>query len=113
VIQIYGRKNCSDTRKAERFFKERGIPVQYVDLDIRAPGTRELKLFAQVLGQDDLIDTEGKAYRTRGLAYLEFDPLEELAEHPELLRTPIVRADRRVVAGADPAGWKALAEEAS
>lgn len=110
MIQIYGRKKCKDTRKAERFFKERRIPIQSIDLDVKAPGPRELELFAQAVGADGLIDTEGKEYRTRGLAYMDYDPLEEIAEDPALLRTPIVRDGREVAVGADEAFWKRLAE---
>lgn len=110
VIQIYGRKKCKDTKKAERFFKERRIPIQSIDLDVKAPGPRELELFAQAVGAEELIDTEAKEYRARGLAYMDYDPLEEIAEDPALLRTPIVRDGREVAVGADEAFWKRLAE---
>ena len=110
MIQIYGRKKCKDTKKAERFFKERAIPIQSIDLDVKAPGPRELELFAQAVGAEELIDTEGKKFRARGLAYMEYDPLEEIAEDPALLRTPIVREGREVAVGADETFWKQLAE---
>ncbi|MFW5737928.1 MAG: arsenate reductase family protein [Spirochaetota bacterium] len=110
MIQIYGRKKCKDTKKAERFFKERRIPIQSIDLEIKAPGPRELELFAQTVGVDRLIDTGSKAYRDRGLTYMEFDPLEEMAADPSLIRTPIVRDGREVAVGTDEAFWKRLAE---
>ncbi|MFP4114952.1 MAG: arsenate reductase family protein [Spirochaetota bacterium] len=110
MIQIYGRKKCKDTKKAERFFSERRVPYQSVDLDAKAPGPREIELFAQVVGIDDLLDTGSKAYKNRGLAYMEFDPIEEIGQDPSLLRTPIVRDGREVSAGADEAFWKRLAE---
>lgn len=110
MIQIYGRKKCKVTKKAERFFSERRIPYQSVDLDQKAPGARELELFAQAVGAAELLDTGSKAYRSRGLAYMEFDPLEEIAEDPSLLRTPIVREGREVSVGEDEAFWKRLAE---
>ena len=111
VIQIYGRKKCKDTRKAERFFSERKIPYQSVDLDVKTPGRRELELFAEVVGADDLIDVDSKAYRARGLAYMEYDPLEEIAEDPSLMRTPVVREGRELSIGADETFWKHLAEK--
>lgn len=113
VIQIYGRRKCKDTKKAERFFSERRIPYQSVDLDVKAPGRRELELFAEVAGTDQLLDTESKSYRRRGLQYMDFDPLEEIADDPTLLRTPIVREGRELSVGADEAFWKDLAEKHS
>lgn len=113
VIQIYGRKKCAGTRKAERFFKERRIPVQSVDVDVKPPGRRELELFVTALGPEAVVDTSGKAFRDRGLAYMEYDAAEELAGHPELLRTPVVRSGRQVVCGVDEGGWTALAEAAA
>lgn len=111
MIQIYGRKKSKDTKKAERFFSERSIPYQSVDLDAKTPGRRELELFAEVLGTDELIDTESKAYRSKGLAYMEYDPIEEIEENPSLLRAPIVRDGRDLAVGAHEAFWKRLAEK--
>ena len=113
VIQIYGRRKCKETKKAERVFSERRVPYQSVDLDAKTPGTRELELFAEVAGADELVDTESKSYRGRGLQYMDFDPLEEIAEDPTLLRTPIVREGRELSVGTDEAFWKQLAEKHS
>lgn len=112
VIQIYGRRKCTGTRKAERFFSDRGIRVQSLDVDVKAPGSRELELFASVIGPDALLDTEGRAYRDRGLAYMEFDAVTEIAGDVRLLRTPIVRDGREVAVGEDPAFWARLAGQA-
>jgi arsenate reductase-like glutaredoxin family protein len=112
VIQIYGRKKCKGTKKAERFFSERRVPFQSIDLDKKAPGGRELELFADVAGVDALLDTEGKSYRQRGFAYLDFDPLAEITEDPSLLRTPIVREGRALAIGEDEEFWRSLAERA-
>ena len=111
MIQIYGRKKCADTRKAVRFFKERRIPVQQVDVDQKAPGAREIELFVTVLGPEAVVDASSGEYQKRGLAYIDFDAAEELAEHPQLLRTPIVRRGRDLVCGADEAGWSRIAED--
>ncbi|MFW6293807.1 MAG: arsenate reductase family protein [Spirochaetota bacterium] len=112
MIQIYGRKKCKTTRKAERFFNERGVEFQSVDLDAKTPGRRELELFASVIGIDAILDSDSKVYRDRGFAYMEFDAIEEIAEDPRLLRTPIVREGRECAVGDDPAFWKRLAERA-
>jgi len=111
VIQIYGRRKCRATRKATRFFAERRIDVQNVDIDDRAPGAREIELFLQVAGPD-IVDTEGREYQEKGFAYMDFDPGEELARNPGLLRTPVVRLDRDIAVGDDEAGWKRIAESA-
>jgi len=112
VIQIYGRRKCKGTRKAERFFSERRIAFQSVDLDVKAPGRRELELFVGAVGADELIDTQSKLYRERGFAYLEYDPVAELSEDARLLRTPIVREGREVSVGEDESFWKRLADRA-
>ena len=109
MIQVYGRKKCKTTRKAERFFSERRIAIQSIDLDAKPPGRRELELFVQVLSADALLDTDGAAYSRRNLAYLEFDAAEEIAGDASLLRTPIVRNGRDLCVGDDPAGWARIA----
>lgn len=110
MIQIYGRKKCRDTQKAQRFFKERNVSFQFVDLDQKTPGRREIELFLEVLGEEEVLDTEGKAFGKRGLAYMDYDAAEELEQTPELFRTPIVRDGRRLAAGADDSFWRELAE---
>lgn len=109
-IQLYGRAKSAATRKAERFLKERRTTYQFVDLTKTAPGARELELFAEVLGAAALIDPNSAAYRKRGMSYLEFDPLEEIAEDVSLLRVPIMRSGRTVVIGEDVDGWTRLVE---
>lgn len=95
-----------------RFFSERGIEVQNVDLDQKAPGAREIDLFIQVAGEDAILDTESREFQKRGLAYMDFDVAEEVAEHPGILRTPIVRSGRRMAVGDDPESWAEIADGA-
>ena len=66
-IQIFGFKNCQDTRKAQRFFAERRIPVHFVDLDERPAAKGELRRFAERFGPAALIDKEGARYKALGL----------------------------------------------
>ena len=96
-----------------RFFSERRVEIQNIDLDQKTPGKREMELIIQVAGAEALIDQNGKAYRSRGLEYMEFDPVDELNEDPGLLRTPIVRVGRTIVVGEDEARWRGVADEAS
>lgn len=112
MIQIYGTKKSKPTQKAERFFKERNVPYQFVDLSAKAPGAREIELFLRVVGEESLIDTDGKAYRKRGMQYMEFNAAEELAADPLLMVLPIVRDGQRAAAGEDHDFWASLAGQA-
>ncbi len=59
-IQIFGTAKCQDTRKAQRFFKERGIAFQYIDLAIKGLSKGELNSVKAAVGMENLIDTQGK-----------------------------------------------------
>ncbi len=105
ALQIFGTRKCKDTRKAERFFKERGIHYQFIDLSEKGISPGELRAVAQAVGRDALIDTSSAGYTERGLAHIDHDPEEEILNDPLLLRTPVVRDGARAVIGSDPAAW--------
>ncbi len=105
-IQIFGTKKCSDTKKAERFFKERGIQFHYRDLAEKGISKGELESINKVFEIEDLIDTEGKQYKKRNLKYILHNIENELLEDPLLFRTPIVRNGNQVTVGYDPEIWK-------
>ena len=65
--QIFGFTDCQDTRKAHRFFKERGVPVHFVDLKERPAARGELRRFVERFGAGALIDREGARYKALGL----------------------------------------------
>lgn len=105
-IQLVGTKKCQDTRKAERYFKERKIPFQFIDLNVRGLSKGELdKVRAAVGGLENLIDKTGKEYEKRNLKYLVHNVEEMLLEHPLLLRTPIVRNGAKATVGYWPEVW--------
>ncbi|MEW5847227.1 MAG: ArsC/Spx/MgsR family protein [Myxococcota bacterium] len=110
MIQIFGTKKCQDTRKAERFFKERGVRFQFIDLAEKAMSPGELRsVAARVGGLENLLDKEGKRYVDKGLKYSAFSPagLEKLLlDDPLLLRTPIVRSGQQAAVGHVPDVWK-------
>jgi arsenate reductase (glutaredoxin) len=108
ALQIFGTKKCPDTRKAERFFKERGAAYQFIDLAEKGISPGELASVVSVVGTDALVDTGGKRFKDRGLAYQDYDAEAEILADPLLLKTPIVRDGRKSVVGYDPAGWAAL-----
>ena len=107
-IQIFGTKKCADTRKAERWFKERGIALHRVDLHDKGLSPGELKSVAARVGFEALLDREGARYRDRGLrAAAPTGPRVEqiLLDDPLLLRTPIVRNGREATIGFEPDVW--------
>lgn len=106
-IQIFGRSKCFDTKKAERYFKERRIPFQRIEVDKYGISRRELEsVCAAVGGLDAVIDPKAKeAALIRYLAY-ETDKLEKLLESPKALRTPIVRNGRQATIGFCPEVWE-------
>lgn len=105
AIQIFGTKKCQDTRKAERYFKERGMQYQFVDLTVRGLSKGELDRVKAAVGLDNLIDKEGKEYARRNLKYLVHDVEEVLLAAPLLLKTPVVRDGPRATVGYRPEVW--------
>ncbi|HBF37415.1 MAG TPA: ArsC family transcriptional regulator [Firmicutes bacterium] len=104
-IQIFGTKKCQDTRKAERFFKERAIQYQFIDLNEKGLSKGELKSVKSSIPLEDLIDTHGKQYQKRNLQYLVHDIEEELLADPLLFKTPIVRNGSKATIGYQPDIW--------
>ncbi|MCX7798690.1 MAG: arsenate reductase family protein [Melioribacter sp.] len=105
-IQIIGTKNCSETRKAERFFKERKISYHFRDLNEKGLTKGELENIKAKIPLEDLIDKEGKQYKKRNLQFMVFDIEEQLLSDPLLLKTPIVRNNKEVTLGYQPEIWK-------
>ncbi len=112
-IQINGTQKSSDTRKAVRFFKERSIPVQIRDVVEKPLAPREIENICTAVDPEVLVDPESKEYKKRGLEYMTYDPAEEIAEDPLLLKMPIVRNGREVTMGYDPERWTKWIEESS
>ncbi len=108
-IQIFGTKKCSDTRKAERFFKERGIKYQFVDMKEKGMSKGELTSVAQVNGGlEGLIDPESKDKDTLALIRytVEEDKLEKILENQHILKIPVVRNGKQATVGYRPDVWK-------
>jgi arsenate reductase len=109
-VQIFGTKKCQETRKAERWFKERGVKFQAIDLAQKGMSAGELRsVAARVGGMEALIDRDGKRYVDKGLKYAApTGPRIEqiLLDDPLLLRTPIVRNGQQATLGYLPDVWK-------
>ncbi|SFR80639.1 arsenate reductase family protein [Anaeromicropila populeti] len=108
-IQIFGRSKCFDTKKAERYFKERGIKYQYINLAEKTMSKGEFQSVKQALGgYQNMINSKSKDKDTVALLqYLaEEDREEKLMENQQVLITPIVRNGKLATAGFCPEVWK-------
>ena len=125
-IQIFGTKKCNDTKKAERFFKERGIKYQFIDMKEKGMSKGEFTSVAQVNGGlDNMINWEGRtkscglrscADRSGAetdqdiLALIKYiadeDKLEKVLENPQVIKTPVVRNGKQSTLGYQPDVWK-------
>lgn len=106
-IQIFGKGKCFDTKKAQRYFKERGIKFQMIDLTVKGMSKGELaSVKAAVGGLEPLIDENAAdAALIKYLAY-EQDKEEKLLENPKLIKTPVVRNGKKATVGYQPEVWK-------
>jgi arsenate reductase-like glutaredoxin family protein len=110
-VQIFGIRNSAATRAAERFFKERRVTVQFVDLKQKPMSPGEIRRFVERFTLTGLLDTEGAAYVDAGLKYLKMtdsDLLGRIEREPKLLRLPLVRAASRLSIGHDEQAWKSM-----
>ena len=107
-IQLYVSKKNFDVQKAERFFKERRIAVQTMDLKKHRLGEREVQAMARAGGLQALIDREDKRVKEHPACYYDRDSLllPTVLECPWLLKAPIVRCGNRVTVGYQPDTWK-------
>ena len=108
-IQIFGTKKCNDTKKTERFFKERGIKYQFIDLKEKGMSKGELLAVAQANGgTESMLDPNAKDKDTLTLIkYLsDEDKLGKILENQQVLRTPVVRNGKQSTIGYQPDVWK-------
>lgn len=105
-IQIFGKSKCFDTKKAQRYFKERRVKFQAIDLNRYGISKGELTSVLRSVKLADLIDSKHPdAALLQYLAY-DQDKIEKLLEDPTLLKTPIVRNGRQATVGYQPDIWK-------
>lgn len=107
-IQIYGVKKCFDTKKAERYFKERRIKYQFIDLTIKGLSKGELQSVKSAVGLMNLIDDKSKEYERLNIQHIMNISVKEelLLNNPKLYRTPIVRNGKKATVGYEPEVWK-------
>ena len=108
-IQIFGTKKDFDTKKAERYFKERGIKVQFVDMKEKGLSKGEFHSVCQAVGgYQNLINQNGKDKdRLALITYIaEEDREEKILENQKIIKTPIVRNGKQATVGYQPDVWK-------
>ena len=108
-IQIFGTKKCNETKKAERFFKERGIKYQFVDMKEKGMSKGEFMSVAQVNGGiENMINWDGKDQDTLALIrYIaDEDKLKKILENSFVIKTPVVRNGKQSTLGYQPEVWK-------
>ena len=111
-VQIFGIKGSSATRAAERFFKERRIPLHIVDLNTKPMAPGEIKRFTDKFTLPGLLDTTSRSYEDAGLKYLKLSDaalLQKIENDPKLLRLPLVRGADKIAVGNDEPNWKEIA----
>ncbi|WP_315109109.1 ArsC/Spx/MgsR family protein [Clostridium intestinale] len=107
-IQIFGTKKCFDTKKAERYFKERKIKYQFIDLTEKAISKGELQSIRKSLTLNALINIKSKEYEKSNLKNIRGDEVKEeiLLKNPKLFVTPVVRNGKEATVGYEPEVWK-------
>ncbi len=107
-IQIFGKSKSFDTKKAERYFKERGIKFQSIDLSAKGMSRGEFNSVLAAVGDiEKLIDPKAKGEQAMLIKYLGSaeEKAEKLLEHPELFAAPIVRNGKQATVGYCPEIW--------
>jgi arsenate reductase (glutaredoxin) len=111
VVQIFGAPDSQATRAAQRFFRERRVDVQLIDVRRKPMAPAELRRFIDGLGARAVADDSSAAWRDAGLGYLRMtdaELAERLLADQRLLRLPLVRVANGVAAGRDAGAWKRL-----
>ena len=105
-MQIFGK--CFDTKKAERYFKERKIKYQFIDLNIKGLSKGELQSIKSAIGLNELINKDSREYKKTNIGSIRTDSVKEdlLLNNPKLYKTPIVRNGKKATVGYEPEIWK-------
>ena len=107
-IQIYGVKKCFDTQKSERYFKERRIKYQMIDIKEKDMSKGEFASVKSAVGINELINTKSKNYSKSNLANIRGADVKEdvLLKDQSLINTPIVRNGKIATVGYKPEVWE-------
>lgn len=102
MLQVIGTKSDKETRKAERYLKERRIQYQFVDLKERDLSEKEWKsIFDSTKEKEELLDKSSQFWKKNGYEWREYNVEDELKEHKELLKLPVLRLSDKAHVGWD------------
>ena len=106
-IQIFGSKKNNDSKKAERWFKERRIRYQYIDLLTKGLSLGEYRSVKAAVGFEALVNAQCDEYEDLGLQYVPPQAVDQrIADCPAVLNAPIVRNGKQATVGYCPEIWK-------
>lgn len=105
-IQIFGKSKCFDTKKAERYFKERRIKYQYIDIIKYGMSRGELNSVKSAVGLEAMLNTEDEDYPLVKYLASEDAKMDKLYETPYLIKSPVVRNGKQATVGYCPDVWK-------
>ena len=107
-IQIFGTKKCFDTKKAERYFKERKIKYAFIDMKEKGISKGELTSVSNSVSVNELINEKSKDYKKSNLDKIRSNDmkLEILLKNQSVIKTPIVRNGKKATVGYKPEVWK-------
>lgn len=111
-IQIFGTKKCFDTKKAERFFKERNIKYQFIDLNEKSMSKGELASILRSININDLINSKSKDYIKLNFNNIRSAEIKEelLLKNQKVMNTPVVRNGKEATVGCDIEAWNSWIE---
>lgn len=112
-IQIFGTKKCFDTKKAERFFKERKIQFQFIDLNEKSMSKGEFNSVLNSVGINELINSKSKEYTKLNFNNIRSAEIkaELLLKNQKVMNTPIVRNGKEATVGCKIDVWNRWLEE--
>ena len=107
-IQIFGKKKCFDTKKAERYFKERKIKYAFIDMNEKGISKGELNSVKNSISLNELINEKSKDYKSSNIDKIRSSDMkiEILLKNQSLIKTPIVRNGKEATVGYKPEIWK-------
>lgn len=105
-IQIFGKNKCFDTRKAQRYFKERKIKYQDINISKYPMSRGEFNSVLRVLGLSAMVDQNAKDSEILKYLAFEEDKIDKLYENQNMMKTPVVRNGNKATVGYCPDVWK-------
>lgn len=106
-IQIFGTAKSADTRKAQRYFKERNIRFQFIDMRQKGMSRGEFdSVLRAVGGVDAMLDVDAKDTQAVSLIRYIYDKEDKLYENQQVIKLPVVRNGRQATVGYQPDVWK-------